>query len=476
MHFADPASGAPEGISASAQSFSRRDFLRLGAGVAGALALSQGQVVTAAPRKPNLVLIFSDQQHFQAFGLMDSSFDTPAMNAVASEGTVFENTFCTTPQCSPSRSSMMTGLYPHKTGVIGNIGAAGFGEIAQLGLKTVGVDLKRAGYRTAYFGKWHLGDVPTAREGWDEIWTVPGGDIDPEVTRRGTAFLDSVRDSQPFALVLSYVNPHDIYHFDPNVDSGPRAAMPSTFYTETFAGKPAVQKQFMTEDQGEPIWSKPEETWERYRGLYREKTRMYDEQLGQVVSRLKARGLWESTVLFVTSDHGDMDGNHRLIFKGPFMYEHMVRVPLIARVPSAFGGQTRRIRDDVVLTDLAPTLADFAGVTRAPCDGFSLKPALTGAGPVRARDFVISQYYGKQRWTNPIRMIRTPHYKYNLYLDNGEELYNLKDDPQELVNLASDSGYRKTCKEMRAQLERWMRENSDPFHLYGLTDREGAPV
>lgn len=456
-------------------SLSRRDFLRFSAGVAGTLALSGSDAETSAPRKPNLILIFSDQQHWQAFGTMDSSFTTPAMDALAKEAAVFESAFCTTPQCSPSRSSLLTGLYPHKTGVIGNIGAAGFGEIAELGLKTVAVHLKEAGYRTAYFGKWHLGDVPTAREGWDEMWTTDGGDIDNEVTKRASAFLDGAASDRPFALVLSYVNPHDIYHFDPATVSAPPISLPPSFHKETFRDKPAVQKEFMTEDQGAFIWSADDKTWERYRGLYREKTRAYDAELAQVISKLKDRRLLENSVVFVTSDHGDMDGNHRLIFKGPFMYEHMVRIPLIVRVPRALGGRARRIKQDVVLTDIAPTLMDFAGLKPPRSDGFSLKPALTGAGEVHEREFVISQYYGKQRWTNPIRMIRTPRHKYNVYLNQGEELYDLTRDPDELRNVASDPGYRGLRGDLRAELDRWIAANSDPFYSYGLTTRDGAP-
>lgn len=458
------------------RSFSRREFLQVGAAAAGALALGEPALRASSPKKPNLVLIFSDQQHWQALGLMDSSFDTPALDALAKDAAVFENAFCTTPQCSPSRSSLLTGLYPHKTGVIGNIGLAGFGEIAELGLRTVGWWLKQTGYRTAYFGKWHLGDVPAAREGWDDIWTTDGGDIDAEVTKRASDFLDRPTGDQPFALVLSYVNPHDIYQFGPETQAGPSATLPSSFHKETFSEKPAVQKQFMTEDQGAFIWSEPETTWERYRGFYREKVRAYDAQVGRVVSKLKERGFWESTVLFATSDHGDMDCNHRLVLKGPFMYEHMVRVPLIVRVPRAFGGSARRAEDQVVLTDIAPTLLDFAAATPYPCDGFSLKPALTGTGAIKSREFVIGQYYGKQRWTNPIRMLRTPRYKYTLYLKHGEELYDLQEDPHELRNLAADSGHRPIRDSLRSRLDRWMQGNSDSFHSYGLTDRDGKPV
>ena len=93
--------------------------------------------------KPNIIFIFSDQQHWQAVGFEDDSFDTPSLDNLASNGTVFCNSFCTTPQCSPSRSSMLTGFYPSKTGVLGNIGAAGG---SPLEMATIGKMLQDEGY------------------------------------------------------------------------------------------------------------------------------------------------------------------------------------------------------------------------------------------------------------------------------------------------------------------------------------------
>jgi len=169
-----------------------------------------------------------------------------------------------------------------------------------------------------------------------------------------------------------------------------------------------------------------------------------------------------------------------LIFKGPFMYEQMVRIPLLIRVPASLGGSSpRRVDDaDVVNTDLAPTLLDFAG---APpdgtlADGFSLRPLLTGSGPGPCRDYVIGQYHGKQRWVNPIRMIRTAEFKYNRYLVHGEELYHLSEDPHELVNLAADLGYRRIKAELSAELDRWIAAHDDPFYDLTVTDRAGLPT
>ena len=140
-------------------------------------------------------------------GFVDKFFDTPHSDALARESTVFENSFCTTPQCSPSRSSMLTRFYPHHTRMMNNNGALGG---IDLDMETIGPKLQRLGYRTGFFGKWHLGGDPRGNAGWDEEHKRGP---DAETTRRGVDFLKRHADSeQPFALFLMYLDPHDIYH------------------------------------------------------------------------------------------------------------------------------------------------------------------------------------------------------------------------------------------------------------------------
>ncbi len=445
----------------------RRGFLQAtGAGLAGLAAGCGG-----GPQRPNIVYVFSDQQHWEAAGYRNAFYDTPAQDELAKESFVFENFFCSTPQCSPSRSSMFTGLYPSATGVMGNIGAAGGDDLA---METFGPALQRAGYRTGYFGKWHLGDNPTAHAGWHEEFKEQQ---DLEATNRAVEFIGgSAAGDQPFAAVVSYLDPHDIYYFKRDMGdlAGVSAKLPESWAREDFDGKPPVQKQFMTDDQGTAIWGSEQKVWEWYREHYRSKVRLYDDYLGRVVQALKDSGAWENTILVVSSDHGDMDTHHRLIFKGPFLYEHMVRIPLLIRFPAGLGGAPpRQVLDyQGVNTDIAPTILDFAGLDPETRHGQSLKPLLTGGAAPR-REFVIGEYYSKQKWVNPIRMIRTPEFKYNRYLPAAEELYDLKNDPHELVNLAGDEGYATRKRELAAELDRWIKEQGDPFYSLQATDREG---
>ena len=255
-------------------------------------------------------------------------------------------------------------------------------------------------------------------------------------------------------------------------------ALPPSWDRETLEEKPSVQKQFMLEDQGKVIWGKGRKVWEKYRDCYRTKTALYDGNVGAVLGELKRQGLWDNTIIIHTSDHGDMDANHKLIYKGPFMYEHMVRIPLIIRVPRQFGGtRARHVTEmDAVNVDIAPTIRDLCGLSRVACDGISLVPLLTASGKQKKREFVIGQYYSKQKWVNPIRMIRTRDFKFNRYIRHGEELYDLKNDPHELNNLVNDPEFADVKAELSRKLDRWIRENDDPFYSLEATTRSGKPI
>lgn len=441
----------------------RRQFIQSTGTAVGAMAFP-GLVAGAKPNKKyNILYLCSDQQHWQALGSVDSFFDTPHQDALAAESTVFENAFCTTPQCSPSRSSMLTGFYPHKTEMMNNDNALGGTDIK---LPTIGTHLQKAGYSTALFGKWHLGKEPKANAGWDE--EVKKGP-DPKTTDRGLDFLERhAEDKKPFALFLMYLDPHDIYHYKPGkseVHTGD-VEMPESWKHQDFDSVPKVHREFMEHNQGEFIIDADEETWKGYRDFYRQKVKLYDDHVGRIITKLKDLGLWENTIIVNTSDHGDMDTFHRLVFKGPFMYEHMMRIPLSVRVP---GIAAKESSYQWVNVDTVPTLLDLANAKPFECDGQSVAPIITGKGPKPKRDFVIGQYYGKQTWVNPIRTIRTPNWKYNLYTEWGEELYDLRNDPEEITNLANDSKHANTKRKMRRQLDQWMKENKDPFYSFTTT-------
>jgi arylsulfatase A-like enzyme len=462
----------------------RRDFLCTAAGLVSAAALGGcGPSGIFGHPRPNILVITSDQQHWQAYGAADPFFDTPEIDRLARSSTVFQSAFCTTPQCSPSRASIYTGLYPHRTGVISNVGFLDLDGQRIGGLpthfETIGSRLKTAGYHTAYFGKWHLENTEHFARHFDTAQL--DGDPREGATNEALSYLNlrAAQPETPFALFVNYVNPHDIYDFKPLAEAGqfPPVTMPVPRFAswrEDFSGKPAPQKLFMMEDHGKCLWGQPDVHWESYRLFYRERCRLLDVEIGRLLGQVEKLGLADNTVVVFASDHGDMDTHHRMVLKGPFMYEHMVRVPLMIRMPAALGGAPPRSVDEFAqLTDLLPTLCGLAGASSPETDGVSLVPFLTGARHTPRRNYVIAQYFTKYKWVVPIRMLRTRDFKYTRYVDQGEELYDLRNDPEEMVNLAADAGYQQPKRDLAAELDRWMTAHGDTaFNTYWTTDRE----
>ncbi|WP_457668946.1 sulfatase family protein [Thiolapillus sp.] len=444
--------------------------------------------------RPNIVLVVSDQQHYQAFGAIDSFFSTPSLDELASESTLFTQAFVTSPQCSPSRSSLYTGYYPHKTRVIGNTGSidAAGQRITRLddSFRTIGEYLKPAGYVTAYIGKWHLGKPGKHAQGYDTrvFSTVKGGDSIPDrqKTRHALAFIDAMSSNpskRPFALFLNYTAPHTIYEYGLKTPPEPIAALetnvhlPKSFYAEDNSQKPKSQTLYMKSDTGKLFYGKGEDIWKTYRGVYRKKVQDFDRELGKILDSLKTHDLMKNTLVIVTSDHGDMDTYHRLVFKGPFGYEQVIRVPLVVHVPKQFGGKTTyRENTFTVNVDLLPTILDFAGLPAGVGDGHSLKPLLIGNSNKKTRTEVVGEYYNKQKWVHPLRILRTDKYKYIDHLIGMDELYDLESDPQEIHNLIGDSNHTRIRKKLAERLNNWIVKQSDPFSTLSATDLKGRPL
>jgi choline-sulfatase len=359
---------------------------------------------------------------------------------------------------------MLTGYYPHKTEMMNNSGASGGTDLK---LPTIGSMLQSAGYTTALFGKWHLGNDSVGNAGWDEE-TKKGPD--PKTTVRGMDFLDRhASDDKPFALFLMYLDPHDIYHYKPGKSDvhTDDVVLGESWKRQDFDSVPKIHREFMEINQGEFIVNADEETWKGYRDFYRQKVKLYDDHVGKIVKKLKDLGLFENTIIVNTSDHGDMDTFHRLVFKGPFMYEHMMRIPMSVRMPGT--PVHRKSSYNWVNVDTVPTLLELAGTKSPECHGQSAAGIIERGDSAPDRDYVIGQYYGKQTWVNPIRSIRGKGWKYNLYTDWGEELYHLDKDPEEIENLADDPKHAGMKRKLKKQLDRWIKENDDPFYSFTTT-------
>jgi arylsulfatase A-like enzyme len=274
---------------------------------------------------------------------------------------------------------------------------------------------------------------------------------------------------------VSWLNPHDIYGVlsapPPPPQALAAARLPGNV-TDDLRLKPFPQRHYLDADQGKPFVGAGSDVWRRYRAFYNGLVETVDGEIGIVLDAMK-----DTTPITVfTTDHGDLGGAHGLPYKGPAMYEELVKVPLVISWP----GRVRPFRSDalVSLIDVLPTLCDLAGIDGArAADGVSLRRVLDGSEVIpRGREMIFAEYYGKQSWRVPIRMARTIRWKYVRYLGYGEELYDLNNDPGELSNLANDRRYASQRVDLSRKLDDWMQRTNDPFPKLTATDRSGNTV
>lgn len=410
---------------ASSAAVTRRGFL-------GAAALA-----AQTRKRPNVLLFLTDQES----ALLPGPARLPNRQRLLSEGTQFTSAFCNTPQCSPARAAILTGLAPHNAGVRTNVDGNSLGKHLAAATPTLGSVFAEAGYDTAWFGKWHLGPNHTGfgtfREAADEAAVQAASD-----------WLRAPRP-KPWLCCVSILDPHHIYDI-PRARQVAGVAVregvkPPASGLGNLVGKPPEQRGFVDQDQGKLTREFTRDDWLRYRSYYLELVEKTDSLLGRV---LDAAGSDPATVMAYSTDHGDMLGEHGLSYKGPFMYEELLRIPLILRVPGNRTFPRGEKRGDLVTqADFAPTLAAAAGIPwPGNVDGRDL--ARDSRGPAA----VFLEYYAKQKWVNPIRTVRTSRFKLNAYQSGHREVYDLVRDPHELENLA---GMSPVEADLQRRLDSW---------------------
>ncbi|NOU36440.1 MAG: sulfatase-like hydrolase/transferase [Kiritimatiellaceae bacterium] len=408
-------------------------------------------------KQPNLIFIFSDQQHHRAMGAKDPFFKTPNLDGFAATATRFDKVYCATPLCSPARATLMTGRSPWKHGVVDNG--------IPLREETIAQRLQRQGYYTAYFGKWHLGEDPAAIAGWDEKQGVyneykpPNRPLsDREVCDYALEFISRADEiDKPVALFISLDEPHGVYW-----------AMPNSPYSKDFMNEPVVPENtplpaswaerelpdgppWDTYPMGnQKIYSETvrnsEAEAKRYRAVYRDCLTRFDRNLGELLDKLKQKQIFDDALVMITTDHGDMDAAHRLIFKGPVPFEELHRIPLAVKLPNQ---KTGRVETNALVStaDLPATLLDYAGKPQATEDGFSLRAVLEGTG-LHEREEAIIQY------PKPlIRSIRRGKWKYSRFPNGVEWLFDVEADPSEMKNLAADSEMKPVMKDLSRRID-----------------------
>lgn len=431
-------------------------------------------------KQPNILLVMTDQQRYDTLASHVNNFAarTPHMDALARRGVTFANSFCTSPICGPSRATVMTGQYPSVIGMEGNVGNPS-GPL-NYNKRTVGHRLQNLGYETVYHGKWHLGGHPSDH-GFERVFE---NSYDPAVTSEAAQFYrnrDWIINKRPFFHVVSYMNPHDIYFLDPDGADTPRLPRWGN-QDDTLEDKPWPQRN----KQADPRWS--DEQVEYYRREYARLVEDVDAEIGRLLRELRCGGFANNTWVIFTSDHGDMAMEHGLPFKGPYCYDGVLHVPMVVAPPDkralgAAGSDARarpfepRVTERLTShVDIVPTILDIAGADDDAADlpGRSLVPVVRDgddAGP----DAVFAEWHQVGKMTTPIRTIRTKQWKYNLYLNIGDELYDLANDPDELHNLAGSTEHAGVRDKLRDQLLRHLEDTGDRFFSFITTDPMGKP-
>jgi N-acetylglucosamine-6-sulfatase len=433
-----------------------------------------GRMPGVEPR--NMVFILSDDHRFDALSSMGHPFvETPHMDRLAREGVNFRNAFVTTSLCSPSRASMLTGLYAHQHKVINNA----YPEPE--GLIFFPQYLQQAGYRTAFIGKWHMGsrsDHP--RPGFhhwvsfrgqgvyepqpNSVLNVNGrhvpqrGYITDELTGYAVDWLRN-RGDQPFFLWLSHKAVHS--NFTPaerhkgryaSVKIDPPPTQENT--PENFASKPRWVKDQRNSSHGVEFPDQRTAPLEDNYRRYCETLLALDDSVGAVMEELERQGLLDSTLVVYAGDNGFMWGEHGLQDKRA-AYEPSIRIPLLARCPGLLPAGADV--DGMALNlDIGPTFLAGAGLeTPAHMEGRSLL-GLANGDAVNWRNEFIYEYHWEHTYphTPTMHAIRTDRYKY-VHLHgvwDTDELYDLREDPLERNNLIASAAHQNIVKDLNARL------------------------
>ena len=443
-------------------------------------------VAAASAAQPNILFIMTDQQSADALScrMGDRYLKTPALDRLAARGTFFSRAYSANPLCMPARNSIFTGRYPHETGVTDNTKAT----LDPAEFVTMGTYFQRAGYDTAYFGKWHLAYEESAMptHGFEKLST---GHLDAENAELAQKFL-AEKHAKPFLLVVSFLNPHNVCELarGQELNNGPIGEPPAVAQRPpppANLAPPRNEPDSMARIRAGyhanpqfPVGNFSPAMWQALRWGYYRLIEKVDAEIGKVLDSLKAAGLEDNTLIVFTADHGECAGAHGFNQK-TVLYEESARVPLIVSAP---GQGIGRVSDKFANTgtDILPTMLDFAGLARpAKLSGLSVRPLALGQSVATWRDAVVVQNNMSQTYpvdgnvpTTEGRMIRTDRFKYCVYAhgDQRESLVDLADDPGEMTNLAREPAQRETLLAMRERLRQWGVANHDPLVAEMLAD------
>lgn len=415
-----------------------------------------------AQKRPNIIFILTDDQRYDLMGFTGRFpwIKTPNIDALAQNGLYFKNAFVTTSLCSPSRASIITGQFLHSHRVTDN------DTPLPKGVNTYPQVLQKAGYATAFMGKWHMGgDDASPQPGFshwisykghgtyeDPLLNIDGketqtkGYITDVLTEAAVKFIKQQKADEPYFLCISHKAVHE--PFEP-------APRHKGLYKDVKIPRPETFSNDESNNKGKPLWVlRQRNSWhgadrdysvnnyqdfDRFFQLYTESLLAVDESVGKIINEIRARTDFENTVVVFFSDNGYLIGEHGLIDKR-VMYEESIRVPCMVYWP---GKVKKQEREEMILNiDLAPTFLDLAGCKiPASMYGKSFAPLIKGAAIPWRKDFLYEYECDPAAAQTPtIIGLRTEKYSYMTYkgIWDNYELYDLEKDPLQKNNLLGD--------------------------------------
>ena len=469
-------------------------------------------------KKPNIIYIMADDLTTQAIsaygGIYKDIAPTPNIDKVAKEGMLFQDVLVTNSICGPSRAAILTGNYSNLNGYYKNESGGKFDDSKW----TFPQEFQKNGYKTALFGKWHLGTEPvgfdtfkyhnaSGQQGnyWNPLYNDNGKNIKEKgyATNLSTDFAlnwlgATETTDKPFLMVLQYKAPHRPWHPDTKYEKlwdDIEMPYPSTFNDdykgrEKTAGdtemtmeyfsrrdmklerpknlkrKERIQWDFYGAKAGEIVQPKGMTNEEGKKWRYQNYIKDYlacvksvDDNIGRVLTYLKENNLEENTIIVVTSDQGFYLGDHGF-FDKRFIYEESLRMPFMVKYPERI--KAGSVNEDIITNiDFAPTLLELAGITTTQkMQGTSFVPVLEGNTPKDWQDAMYYHYYEFPFWhhVQPHYGIRTQKYTLAHFYYNIDvwELYDLEKDPNQMNNIYNDPNYTSTITELKAKLKNLM--------------------
>lgn len=474
----------------------RRDFSRL----AGAsLIASMGTSTLAGKsRQPNILILHTDEHNFRTLGcyraLMseDQSYvwgagvkvDTPNIDSLAAEGALCTSYYAASPVCTPSRASLVSGLYPIATGSPGNDMPLNDDII------TFAEVFRKNGYATSYVGKWHLdgeakpGFAPARKFGFEDNryminrghWKnlkdtsngpavaslkngEPSYDVgDADEHSFTTDFLSDrairiiERDkAKPFCLMLAIPDPH-----------GPDTVRKP--YDSMFAHLNFEPPRTMNVDASSmPEWAKQKKRVERLNQdrfqAYFGMVKCIDDNVGKILKYLSSQGLDKNTIVVFTADHGDLMGEHKMLNKG-LPYETSARIPFIVRYPGKVPSG-KIVRTTCSNVDFAPTILSLAGISHDQMTFHGKDTAADFLSPDKevTGDRIVYYTHAGSKWAAAV------NHRYKLILSPLDDpwLFDLEKDPDELINFYSNPEYKTVAKRFEAALLEQIKRYNDPI-------------